>query len=93
MIIYFSVMSLVTFILFGADKRKAEKKKYRISEKTLLGFSLAGGAFGGLVAMTVFRHKTCKLKFLTGVPVMAAVHAGILIYYVSAGGKNGLIWI
>lgn len=93
MIIYFMVMSLVTFVLFGADKKKAEKKKYRISEKTLLGFSLAGGAFGGLVAMTVFRHKTRKLKFLVSVPVMAAMHAGIIMYYVNSGGCYELFWI
>ena len=93
MIIYFSVMSVVTFILYGADKRKAENNKYRISEKVLLGISLAGGAFGGLVAMAVFRHKTRKLKFLAGVPVMAVIQAGILIHYVSAGGNYGSFWI
>ena len=42
-IIYLSAMSLLTFILFGADKHKARAHKWRIPEKTLLGLSLLGG--------------------------------------------------
>ena len=81
MIIYFLVMSFIVFVLFGSDKKRAEKKKYRISEKTLMLFSIAGGAFGGLAGMTVFRHKTHKLKFLVAEPALACLHAGILLYF------------
>ena len=56
--IYVCVCSLVAFVLYGADKRKAQKEKWRISEKCLLGFSFLGGAIGGYVAMHLFRHKT-----------------------------------
>ena len=55
---YLVLLSLITFIAYGADKKKAEKGKYRTKEKTLLLLSFLGGAFGGYPAMLLFRHKT-----------------------------------
>lgn len=55
---YLVLLSLITFIAYGADKKKAEKGKYRTKEKTLLLLSFLGGAFGGYPAMLIFRHKT-----------------------------------
>lgn len=55
---YLVLLSLITFIAYGADKKKAEKGKYRTKEKTLLLLSFLGGAFGGYHAMLIFRHKT-----------------------------------
>lgn len=55
---YLVLLSLITFIAYGSDKKKAEKGKYRTKEKTLLLLSLFGGAFGGYPAMLIFRHKT-----------------------------------
>ena len=55
---YLVLLSLITFIAYGVDKKKAIKGKYRTKEKTLLSLSFFGGAFGGYPAMLVFRHKT-----------------------------------
>ena len=55
---YLVLLSLITFIAYGVDKKKAIKGKYRTKEKTLLLLSFLGGAFGGYPAMLVFRHKT-----------------------------------
>ena len=52
------LLSIITFIAYGADKSKAKKGQYRTKEKTLLGLSFFGGAFGGYPAMLIFRHKT-----------------------------------
>ena len=41
------VISIVTLILYGADKGRAKRGAWRISEKVLLGFSFFGGAVGG----------------------------------------------
>ena len=51
--IIFAVMSLITFILYGIDKLKAQSGGWRISEKILLGFSILGGAIGGLIDHTL----------------------------------------
>ena len=55
---YLVLLSIITFIAYGVDKKKAINKKYRTKEKTLLGLSFFGGAFGGYPAMLIFRHKT-----------------------------------
>ena len=55
---YLVLLSIITFIAYGVDKKKAIKGKYRTKEKTLLLLSFLGGAFGGYPAMLVFRHKT-----------------------------------
>ena len=56
--VYFVLMTLITFCLYSADKKKAVKGKWRIPEKALLGFSFLGGALGGYAAMRMKRHKT-----------------------------------
>lgn len=55
---YLIFLSLITFFMYLADKKKAEKGKWRIPEKVLLLSSFLGGAFGGYPAMILFRHKT-----------------------------------
>ena len=55
---YLILLSIITFIAYGADKKKAKDGKYRTKEKTLLLLSFFGGAFGGYPAMLIFRHKT-----------------------------------
>ena len=55
---YLVLLSLVTFVAYGVDKKKAAKGKWRTKEKTLLLLSFFGGAFGGFPAMLIFRHKT-----------------------------------
>ena len=57
-LIFVAVMSLISFILYGADKSKAKKNKWRIKESVLLGFGFFGGAIGALLGMSAFRHKT-----------------------------------
>ena len=54
----FGVISLITFVLYGVDKRRAQQKEWRIPEATLIGFSLCGGGVGSYLAMLLFRHKT-----------------------------------
>jgi uncharacterized membrane protein YsdA (DUF1294 family) len=56
-------MSILAFILYAVDKQKAKNGAWRIPEKVLLGFSFFGGALGGLLAMTIARHKTRKWYF------------------------------
>jgi uncharacterized membrane protein YsdA (DUF1294 family) len=51
-------MSIVSFILYGVDKRKAKREAWRIPEAVLLGWGFFGGACGALCAMKFFRHKT-----------------------------------
>ncbi len=80
-LIIFLLMNLITFALFHSDKRKAQKKAFRIPESNLLGFSALFGALGGILGMIIFRHKTKKPKFLILMPLFAIVHL-LVIYLV-----------
>lgn len=57
-LIFLAIMSVIAFALYGIDKRKAIKHKWRIKEIVLLGFGFFGGAVGALLGMKVFHHKT-----------------------------------
>ena len=57
-------ISLVTFILYGADKRRAVKGKWRVPEKVLLSLSFFGGAIGCVLGMSIFRPRTKKAAFI-----------------------------
>ena len=80
-IAYLVLLSLVTFIAYGADKKKAKDGKYRTKEKTLLLLSFFGGAFGGYPAMLIFRHKTKgEHWYFTAVNLLGlAIHITLII--------------
>ncbi|NML57503.1 DUF1294 domain-containing protein [Chryseobacterium cheonjiense] len=59
-----ALISIITFIIFGIDKRKAVKHQRRIPENTLLILAFFGGTIGALLGMLVFRHKISKRSFL-----------------------------
>ena len=59
----FGLMSLVTFVTFGWDKRAAIKKRRRVPERRLHQLELAGGWPGALAGMRVFRHKRAKAAY------------------------------
>ncbi|MCL2295496.1 MAG: DUF1294 domain-containing protein [Methanomassiliicoccaceae archaeon] len=60
--VLYLILNGISFFLFGADKQKAIKGNYRISESALIGSGLIG-PIGALAGMKVFRHKARKPKF------------------------------
>lgn len=69
-------LGVVTFALYGLDKRASVRNRRRVPEITLHALNLAGGFVGGFAGRWVFRHKTQKILFL----VIPAV--GLLIHLV-----------
>ncbi len=79
---YLAVMAIITYCLYAADKRKAIKGEWRISEKALLGCSFLGGALGGYAAMKVKRHKT-KHWYFHAVNILGLLwQLSLLIYLI-----------
>ena len=78
---YLILLSIITFIAYGADKKKAKDGKYRTKEKTLLLLSFFGGAFGGYPAMLIFRHKTKgEHWYFTAVNLLGlAIHIALIL--------------
>ena len=46
---YLFAINIVSFFLYGIDKYKAKKNKWRISEATLLMMAVIGGSIGAWV--------------------------------------------
>ena len=77
------LVNIVAFVVYGIDKRKAQKGRWRIPESTLLLLAFFGGALGALLGMRAFHHKTKHWKFKILVPLFLAMQlalAGWLIY-------------
>ncbi|CAH0238075.1 DUF1294 domain-containing protein [Roseomonas sp. CECT 9278] len=70
-------MNVLSMALFHHDKRMAEQRGWRISERMLLTVALLGGSPGALLARRRFRHKTRKQPF------SAALHAVCLLQLVA----------
>jgi uncharacterized membrane protein YsdA (DUF1294 family) len=75
------VINLVTFFVYGADKRRARRGDWRISERTLFLLPLLGGSVGALAGMFVFRHKTKHWYFRFGLPLILLVQIGVFIWF------------
>lgn len=84
------IMSFITFILYGVDKRKAQKNQWRIKEITLLACSFLLGSIGGLLGMYGLRHKTKHWYFVivNFLSFSIQVFLGIVIF-----NKIGMLFI
>ncbi len=84
-LIYLVAINIVTFFVYGIDKWKAKRSKWRIEESTLLWWAAAGGSIGALLGMKAWHHKTMHKKFKYGVPAILMaqiVIAGVIMYIV-----------
>ena len=77
------VWKFIVFVMYGADKSKAKKRKRRISEKTLLLTAFFMGSVGAFFGMILFRHKTKHWKFKLLLPFFVVLHiaAAAAVYY------------
>ena len=83
MIIYTSIaiLNVITFFLYGIDKWKAKKNRWRIPESTLLLLAVLGGSIGAWLGMKTWHHKTMHKKFKYGVPLILVLQIGALFYF------------
>ena len=77
---YLVLMNLVTFWVYGADKRRARRGRWRVPEKTLFLLAALGGGLGALIGMRVWHHKTLHRSFRYGIPAILLVEAVGLFY-------------
>ena len=78
-VIYLIIINLIAFFTMYIDKRKAKYGKWRIPEQTLFILALIGGSIGAIAGMYTFSHKTKKLRFSIGFPVILVLQI-ILIF-------------
>ena len=79
-IYYLLVINAVAFFVYGIDKLKARKGRWRISEATLLLLAIVGGSVGAWLGMKVWHHKTMHLKFKYGLPAILLLQLALAVY-------------
>ena len=80
---YIVVINIVTFLAFAYDKYRAKKGGWRIKNIFLLGLSFIGGSLGGLLGMSLTRHKSRKSYYRIGLPLMVLMQVLVLVYFMN----------
>ncbi len=82
--LYLLLLNLITFGVYGFDKilsLRDNPQARRFREVTLLGLALLGGIIGGLLAMTLFRHKIKKISFVVKFGLVIVVWVVGMVYF------------
>jgi len=74
---YLVLVNVTAFAVYGADKRRAKKDRWRVPERTLFLVALIGGSLGALLGMHVFHHKTKHWYFRVFIPLILLLQAAI----------------
>lgn len=80
-------VSLLALLLYGVDKGRAVRHRWRIPESVLISSAFFGGAAGALAGMLLFHHKTKKWKFRILVPLALLLWA--VVFILLAGKSQG----
>ena len=83
---YLVAVNVVTFLVYGIDKFKAKRGKWRISEFTLLILAIIGGNIGAWLGMKVWHHKTMHKKFKYGLPLILMAQIALVCYLLKQVG-------
>ena len=80
---YLVLINVITFIVYGIDKLKAKKGRWRIPESTLLLLAIIGGSIGAWYGVKVWHHKTLHKKFTYGIPLILMIQIGLCLYWIA----------
>ena len=83
LIYYLLAVNVLTFIVYGVDKWKARRGRWRVPEATLMGLAALGSSVGAWLAMQLFRHKTQEKKFRYGVPALFMLQVAAVLFYLN----------
>jgi uncharacterized membrane protein YsdA (DUF1294 family) len=79
---WYLLLSLITFTVYGIDKRRAVRGTWRVGERTLHLLELLGGWPGAFAAQRVFHHKSRKTPFLVIFWAIVALHTALWIWVI-----------
>ena len=74
---YLALINAITFAVYGTDKRRARKDRWRVPERTLFLLAVLGGSLGALLGMHVFHHKTKHWYFRLFIPLILLLQIAV----------------
>lgn len=83
--LYLLTMNALGLLVMLADKRRAQKNRWRIPEATLMTIAALGGSLGSLMGMRLFCHKTRHRKFTLGIPAILLVQIALALFLLTRG--------
>ena len=86
----YSVLSLLSFVIYWADKRAAKQNSWRTPESRLHILALLGGWPGALAAQRTFRHKVSKTSFQIPFWITVILNCGAFIWLLTPEGAAAL---
>ncbi|MBE0504890.1 MAG: DUF1294 domain-containing protein [Desulfuromonadales bacterium] len=79
MIILYTLLSTITFVVYGFDKLAAERGGKRVRERTLHLLALCGGWPGALAGQQIFRHKRRNRTFQVDFWLIVLLNIALLV--------------
>ena len=77
-LILLAILTTISFSLMAYDKHCARKGKWRIPEKILFLAAACFGGLGGVLGMTLCRHKTRHWYFRLFFPLLLIIQLALL---------------
>lgn len=81
LLVYLIGINLVGFCLMAADKRRAQKHRWRIPEHTLFAAAILGGSLGAILGMYLCHHKTRHWYFVVGMPLILILQVLVTLWW------------
>lgn len=79
------IASVAAFAVYAIDKSAARNGRHRTRERSLHALAIAGGWPGALLAQTMLRHKSRKLRFQAVFWLTVMLNCGALVWFVLVG--------
>jgi uncharacterized membrane protein YsdA (DUF1294 family) len=74
------IINTISFILMSFDKNRSRGDRARISEGTIFFWAICLGSLGVYLGMFVFRHKTRKIYFTLGIPLLILQNFALVFF-------------
>lgn len=83
----FIIWNVLIMLIYAIDKGKAKKRRWRISETTLILPAFFFGGIGAMLGMILFNHKTSKMKFRLLIPFAFWVNIALIYFLERIQGR------
>lgn len=80
-IYYLLIINILSFLIYGLDKWKAQRKLWRIPESVLFILAVIGGNIGAIAGMSLWHHKTQHRKFKFGIPLIFLIQIAVVVAF------------
>jgi uncharacterized membrane protein YsdA (DUF1294 family) len=79
-LVVYLLINISAFLVMSLDKNRSQGSRPRISEGTIFFWAICLGSIGVYLGMFAFRHKTRKIYFTLGIPLLILQNFTLLFF-------------